>query len=70
MIACGKNVKYNKIINPIIFFAPLLLAQWIIIRIGVLNEYFAPNALNDNDNIILNYFSSAANYIGVLGTIP
>ena len=70
MIGCGKSVKYNKIVNPIIFFAPLLLAQWIIIRIGVLDNYFTPNALQDDDSIILNYFSSAANYIGVLGIIP
>ena len=70
MIGCSKNIKYNKIVNPIIFFAPLFLAQLIIIRIGVLNDYFAPNALHDTDSIILNYFSSAANYVGVLGTIP
>lgn len=69
MIGCTKGVKYNKLVNPIIIFGPMLVAQWIIIRIGVLNGYFAPNALNDDSNIILNYFLTGG-YIGIFGTVP
>ena len=69
MIGCTSGVKYNKLINPIIIFGPLLVAQWIVIRIGVINDYFAPNALHDNDNIILSYFQNGS-YIGIFGIVP
>ena len=68
MIWRSHQVSYNKLINPFVLFAPFLITQWIIIRIGVLDNYFAPNAIHDN-TIIKNYFINGQ-YINILGTIP
>ena len=69
MIGCSKGIKYSKIVNPIIFFGAFLVTQWVILRIGVISGYFGPNALNDTNNIILNYFLTGK-YIGIFGIVP
>lgn len=71
MIGCTYRIKYNKIINPIIFFGPFVIIQYIIHRIGGLNGYFYPNALQDasHGGIIKNYFLTGQ-YVGVFGIIP
>lgn len=62
------KIKYNKLLNPIVIFAPFVIVQWIICRIGAINEYFYPNLLQQG-SIILNYFIKGE-YINVLGFIP
>ena len=69
MIGFTYRVKYNKLLNPIFIFGTLLLVQWIIIRIGVLDGYFAPNAIQDSNNIILGFFIDIS-YVNILGIIP
>ena len=69
MISCSRGIKYNKIINPILLLGPFLIVQWLIIRIGVVEGYFAPNALYDSNSIILNYFLKGQ-YVGILGVVP
>jgi hypothetical protein len=72
-MGCNSNVKYNKLLNPIVLFGPLLLIQWIILRVGVMDGYFTPNALHDTDSTILGYFTTgdaAVNYVNILGIIP
>lgn len=69
MIGFTYRVKYNKLLNPIFIFGTLLLVQWVIIRIGVLDGYFAPNALQDSNNIILGFFIDIS-YINILGIVP
>lgn len=46
MIGFTHRVKYNKIVNPYILFIPLLIVQWVVLRVGVINTYFSPNALD------------------------
>lgn len=71
MIGLTYRIKYNKILNPIIIFGPLLIAQWIVLRIGVIQGYFYPNLLQDSasGNIIRGYFTSGQ-YINVFGIVP
>ena len=68
MILKTHQVPYNKLINPIILFCPFLIVQWIIIRIGVVNNYFLPNGLQNNE-VLKNYFINL-NYVNFIGTIP
>lgn len=68
MIYLSHHVTYNKLVNPIIIFCPFLITQWIVVRIGPLNGYFMPNALQDG-SVIKSYFTSAQ-YINFLGTVP
>jgi hypothetical protein len=71
MIGLTYRIKYNKVLNPIIIFGPLLIAQWIVLRIGVIQGYFYPNLLQDSasGNIIRGYFTSGQ-YINVFGIVP
>ena len=69
MIGCSKGIKYSKLVNPIVFFGPLLVTQWVVLRVGVISGHFGPNALSDPNNIILNYFTNGT-YIGIFGIIP
>ena len=68
MIGCTKKVKYNKIINPILLFCPLIITQWVIMRVGPVDGYFYPNMLQDG-SVIRGYFTNF-NYVNVLGIIP
>lgn len=68
MIWRTHQISYNKLINPIILICPFLIVQWIIIRIGVVNDYFKPNGLQNNE-VIKNYFINGS-YINFLGTVP
>ena len=66
------KIKYNKLLNPISIFGPMLILQWIILRIGVIDGYFYPSALQDSthgNNAIKNYFLNG-NYINIFGIIP
>lgn len=65
------RISYNKVLNPIAIFGPFLIAQWVVLRIGVIDGYFYPNALQDasHGNIIFNYFFNAK-YINIFGIIP
>ncbi len=65
------RISYNKILNPIVIFGPFLIVQWIVQRIGVIDGYFYPSALQDvsHNNIILNYFINGK-YINIFGIIP
>ena len=69
MIGFTYRIKYNKLLNPILIFGPLLLIQWIIIRIGVLSNYFYPNALQDTNGIIVGFFTNFE-YVNILGMVP
>lgn len=69
MIGFTYRIKYNKLLNPIFIFAPLLVAQWVIIRIGVIPEYFYPNALDDRNGTIMGFLTNIE-YINILGIIP
>lgn len=69
MLVLTKKIKYNKLLNPIVIFGPLLIVLWVICRIGVVTGYFFPSALQDQNGIILKYFTSG-DYIGILGTVP
>ena len=68
MIWNTSSVKYNRLLNPIIIFGPFLVTQWICLRIGVLDGYFVPNGLQDND-ILKGYFVNLK-YINMLGIVP
>lgn len=66
-----KKITYNKLLNPITVVTPFLIVSYVICRIGVVTGYFTPNALNDTNNTILNYFiGDPGDYLGVLGTVP
>ena len=69
MIGFTYRVKYNKVLNPILLFAPLVVIQWVIIRVGVINGYFYPNALQDENGVILGFFTSFS-YINIFGMVP
>lgn len=68
MIGYTHRVKYNKLINPIMLFGPLIATQWVIMRVGPINGYFYPNIIQDGQ-IIRGYFASL-DYLNVLGIIP
>lgn len=61
-------VPYNKLVNPIIIFCPLLVTQWIVLRIGVVTGFFVPNALQGNQ-VIKGYFTDLK-YTEMLGIVP
>ena len=63
-----KKVKYNKLLNPIIIFGSLLIVLVVICRVGVVNGYFYPSALQESQ--IINDYFTKGDYIGILGTIP
>lgn len=66
-----RKITYNKLLNPIVIVSPFLIVSYVICRIGVIDGYFTPNALNDTNNTILNYFiGNPGDFLGVLGTIP
>lgn len=71
MIGATHLVKYNKLVNPIVIFGPMLIVQYIIMRIGVVNGYFYPNALQDSLHgaIIKGYFLTGK-YVNIFGIIP
>lgn len=69
MIGFTSQIKYNKLLNPILIFGSLLVTQWIIIRIGVITDYFYPNALQDTNGTILGFITKIE-YINILGIIP
>jgi len=45
MVYKTDTIKYSKLYNPIILFTPFLLGYYIVVRIGVLSEYFYPRYL-------------------------
>lgn len=54
-------------------FVPFLIVQYLIFRIGVIDGYFYPNAIQDakTGNIIKSYFMGGSSaYVNVLGIIP
>ena len=51
MIGFTHKVKYNKLVNPILIFVPLLIAQWVILRVGVADGYYYPSMLQDGEEI-------------------
>ena len=68
MIGCTSRVTYNKLINPIMLFGPLLAVQWIIMRVGPINNHFYPNILQDR--VIIRGYFTELDYINILGTVP
>ena len=68
MIGFTAKIKYNKLLNPIVIFGPIIAIGWLVLRIGVINGYFYPNLLKDGE-AIRNYFTDFC-YINFLGTIP
>jgi hypothetical protein len=50
------KIKYNKLINPIVIFGPFVIVQWIVFRIGAINGYFYPNAIQQG-SVILAYLT-------------
>lgn len=60
MIGMSHDIKYNKICNPIVVFGSLLIAYYLCCRIGVVNSYYYPNAVQDaaHGYIIRTYLSN------------
>lgn len=42
MVYRTDTVHYSKLFNPIMLFVPFLLGYWVVVRIGVLPDYFYP----------------------------
>lgn len=79
MVYQTDTIKYSKLFNPILLICPFILIYWIIVRVGVLSDFFYPryfsfiilyfSALNDDSDIITGYFTGI-DYVGILGIIP
>ena len=45
MIVRTESVRYTRIFNPILLLLPFLVAYTVIVRVGVLSNYFYPRYL-------------------------
>lgn len=75
MIVRTDKIRYTRIFNPILLFLPLLIIYTIIVRVGVVSEYFYPRYFFANLSLMKNIslygkFFSSASYVNVIGVIP
>ena len=42
MVTKTNTIKYSKLFNPIFVFLPFLFAYYVVVRVGVLSEYYYP----------------------------
>lgn len=62
------TIRYTRIFNPILLILPLLMTYSLIVRVGVIEQYFYPSLMK-NISVYETFFKNIS-YINIIGIIP
>ena len=68
MVVRTDTIRYTRIFNPILLILPWLVIYTVVIRVGVVTDYFYPSPMKDV-GVIGSFFSSGS-HVNIIGIIP